>query len=104
MADKLKLILTEEEMNRFFGRNGRYYIDVHRLKVIEAKKLIKKIGALVIIGEKLTVIHGYNRGAAIKEMLIKKIYFIEVILLILYIEIQGRQRLYFLCELPRLNI
>ena len=71
MADKLRLILTEDEMNRFFGRNGRYYIDVHGLKVIEAKKLIQKIGALVITGEKLTVIHGYNRGTAIKEMLIK---------------------------------
>lgn len=81
MADKLKLILTEDEMNRFFGRNGRYYIDVHNLKVIEAKKLIKKIGSLMAAEEKLTVIHGYNKGTAIKEMLINnKLFYRNYIL------------------------
>ena len=70
MANKLKIILKAEDYRRFSERNGKYYIDVHGLKVYEAKSLIKNIGALMKVGDSLVVIHGYNHGTAIKDMLV----------------------------------
>lgn len=71
MAGKLKLILLDEDMLRFSGKDGVYFLDVHGLPVHEARMLIKNVGALMSSKDNLTVIHGYNHGTAIKEMLAK---------------------------------
>ena len=75
MADKLRLILNKENFDRFSEENGKYYLDVHGLKVYEAKSLIKNVGAFIEPGNSLIIIHGYIHGTAIKDMLSQKCLF-----------------------------
>ena len=71
---RLKMILTKEELNRLTvqeSSNGKIRItaDVHGMKCAEARKFINNIINIVHATFQLIVIHGYNHGTAIKEML-----------------------------------
>ena len=71
---RLKMVLTQSEMNRIKiseSRSGKIRItaDVHGMKCYEARRFINNIINIVRIAFQLVIIHGYNHGTAIKEML-----------------------------------
>lgn len=71
---RLKMVLTQSEMNRIKiseSRSGKIRItaDVHGMKCYEARRFINNIINIVRIAFRLVIIHGYNHGTAIKEML-----------------------------------
>lgn len=47
----------------------RVVIDVHGLSVREAKKMLKNLIAVLPVGIELIVIHGYNHGTALKQLI-----------------------------------
>ena len=71
--NKLNIILTKEEMNRVTMsiRDGifKITINVHKMTRQGAKRIIKNIIAVIREMFILLVIHGYNNGTAIKDML-----------------------------------
>ena len=71
---RLRMILSEEDYNRLViseSASGRIRItaDVHGMKCYEVNRLIKNIIILVNSEFSFAVIHGYNHGTAIKDML-----------------------------------
>ena len=72
--DRLKMILTQEEINRLKitesnSEHIKIIADVHGMKCYEARRFINNIINIVRIAFQLVIIHGYNHGTAIKEML-----------------------------------
>ena len=69
----MEQILTEDELSRIHfeitGTGTCVSVDVHRLTVAEAKRLIKNLIALIRGDFILEVIHGYLNGTAIKDMI-----------------------------------
>ncbi len=71
---RLKMILTQSELERIDiseNRSGkiRITVDVHGMKCYEARRFINNIINIVRTAFQLVIIHGYNHGTAIKEML-----------------------------------
>lgn len=71
---RLKMVLTQSEMNRIKiseSRSGKLRItaDVHSMKCYEARRFINNIINIVRTAFQLVIIHGYNHGTAIKKML-----------------------------------
>ena len=71
---KLQLILSNNELNRLKiseTSNGdiRITADVHGMKCIQAKRFINNIINVIQMVFTLIIIHGYNHGTAIKDML-----------------------------------
>ncbi len=71
---RLRMVLTQSEMNRIKiseSHSGKIRItaDVHGMKCYEAKRFINNIINIGRTAFQLVVIHGYNHGTAIKEML-----------------------------------
>lgn len=69
MGSKYNIILTKEELKRITVNKDVIMVDVHGMKVKEAKHLLKNLIALEQNAFTLDVIHGYNGGNAIKNML-----------------------------------
>lgn len=74
LKSKLSLILTETELNRISineKTNGKLLItaDVHGMKCRDAKRFINNIINIIRAAFQLIIIHGYNHGTAIKDML-----------------------------------
>lgn len=71
---RLEMVFTHEELNRISVQErqigkARIVADVHGMTCREARRFINNIINLVRISFQLIVIHGYNRGTAIKDML-----------------------------------
>lgn len=71
---RLKMILTQKELDRINvseigNRKIRITADVHGMKCYEARRFINNIINIVRMTFQLVIIHGYNHGIAIKEML-----------------------------------
>ena len=71
---RLKMVLTQSEMNRIKISESlsgiiRITADVHGMKCYEARRFINNIINIVRTAFQLVIIHGYNHGTAIKEML-----------------------------------
>ena len=70
---RLSMILTVDDLKRIEvdeGKGGTLIkADVHGLKCREAKRLINNIINVIRQAFHLIVIHGYNHGTAIKDML-----------------------------------
>ena len=71
---RLRMVLTQSEMNRIkisesHGEKIRITADVHGMKCYEARRFINNIINIVRTAFHLVIIHGYNHGTAIKEML-----------------------------------
>ncbi len=69
---KLKTILTPDELERInihYEERPRIIVDVHGLICIKARRLIDNIINLLQISFVMIVVHGYNHGTAIKDML-----------------------------------
>ena len=71
---RLRMVLTNDELSRISIQEksqGRILItaDVHGMRCYEAKRFINNIINIVRMSFQLVIIHGYNHGTAIKEML-----------------------------------
>lgn len=75
MIDKrLRMILTKEEISRVRVSQSddaqiRIIVDVHGMKCFYARRFISNIINAVRTAFQLIVIHGFNHGTAIKDML-----------------------------------
>ena len=72
ITDRLSFVLTEADMRRLQIEEGemiRITADVHGMKVVQARKFINNIINLIRTAFEMVVIHGYNHGIAIKNML-----------------------------------
>lgn len=71
---KLAMVLTRDELNRIRIQRDAYgeiriTADVHGMTCHEARRFINNIINLVRVAFRLIIIHGYNHGTAIKDML-----------------------------------
>lgn len=73
VKDKLQMVFTPDEINRLTISDANdvihIIVDVHGMKCSQAKKFINNIINVVHSTFKLIVVHGYNHGTAIKNML-----------------------------------
>ena len=70
---RLQMILTPQELNRIVVRGSddslQIRVDAHGLTRAEARMLINNVILIPHTNFNLLVIHGFNHGTAIKEML-----------------------------------
>ena len=71
---RLATVLPNDELHRLKienieDRSVCITANVHKLKCHQARRLINNVICLLQIPFKLTIIHGYNHGTAIKDML-----------------------------------
>ena len=72
---RFKMILSEKEFNRIEEQDeGTYVIDVHEFRRDETKRMINNIINLSTHPCTITVIHGYNRGTVLLEMIRKDLH------------------------------
>ncbi len=73
VTKRLGLIFSNDELNRIQVVESldvlRITADVHGMKCYEAKRFINNIINIVRTAFQLVIIHGYNHGTAIKDML-----------------------------------
>lgn len=71
MRWRLGSIFTEDELRRINVHEGdlpSVTVDVHGMGCLEAKTFLKNVIALLRGAFKLVVIHGFNNGTAIRDM------------------------------------
>ena len=71
---RLGMIFSQEDIDRITvkdeaEKNLQVIVDVHGLKCSQAKRFINNIINAIRTAFKLVIIHGYNHGTAIKDML-----------------------------------
>ena len=70
---KLSLIFTNDDMKRIHVKENKgetkIIADVHGMSVRSAKRFINNILNVVRMNIQLIVIHGYNHGTAIRDMI-----------------------------------
>ena len=74
LSTRLRMIFSQEDFSRLSiteSATGNIVIiaDVHGMKCYEARRFINNIICIVNTDCQLVIIHGYNHGTAIKEML-----------------------------------
>ena len=73
MKERMLFLFSNDEVSRIslHEKYGKVtiFIDVHGLKVREARRLIKNVISLNREKNDICVIHGFNHGTAIKEMI-----------------------------------
>lgn len=72
--NRLRMVFTQEEINRLTiseidEHKIRITADVHGMKCCQARRFINNIINTVRVAFQLIIIHGYNHGTAIKDML-----------------------------------
>jgi len=77
MGNRMEMIFTNDEIARITEgiKNDVHTItvDVHGLRVKDAKRLLNNLMAINREGYDIQVIHGYSHGTAIKEMIYGKL-------------------------------
>ncbi len=76
MSERIMFLFSRDEIKRIrdeLQEDGSHLItvDMHGLKVKEAKRFLKNLIAINKEGYEMCVIHGFNHGTAIKEMVNK---------------------------------
>lgn len=82
IQNRLSSILSENDMAKISlkSKDGICMIvDVHGMKCFQVKRLINNIINVVRIFFQLIIIHGYNHGTAIKDMLAERCLNVHVI-------------------------
>lgn len=74
VSRKLQMIFTNDEINRISikeapGTKPQIIADVHGMKCSQARRFINNIINTIHEAFKLIIIHGYNHGTAIKDIL-----------------------------------
>lgn len=77
VRNTLNLVFTRDEMERLTivecaGKDPRIIADVHGMKCRQARRFINNIINIVRGAFQLIIIHGYNHGTAIKDMLLEQ--------------------------------
>lgn len=72
--NRLRMVFTNEEISRLTiseinERRIRIVADVHGMKCSQVRRFINNIINTVRVAFQLIIIHGYNHGTAIKDML-----------------------------------
>lgn len=73
MENRLRMIMTKDEMGRLRFNGKLITVDLHGLTAKSAERLIRNIMALDREGYDICTIHGYNHGTAIKSMIDDKL-------------------------------
>ena len=66
---KMKMLFSNDDMNRISESNDGYVVDLHGKHRCEAKVFINNIILLTNHPFTMVLIHGYNRGTVLKEMI-----------------------------------
>lgn len=66
---RLNMILTKEDIDRVQEFPDRMSVDLHGKTRKEAKKLLNNIINVILHPFTIEVIHGYNHGTALKDMI-----------------------------------
>lgn len=74
VSNKLKMIFTQKEIERLKiteidEEQIRIVADVHGMRCKQARRFINNIINVIRVTFQLIIIHGYNHGTAIKNML-----------------------------------
>ena len=73
MREKMEMIFTKDEINRIVEglqeNADMITVDLHGLKVKDARRFLQNLMAIGQGRQDICVIHGYNHGTAIKEMI-----------------------------------
>ena len=70
VSTKLQMIFTKDEISRLsIKEKPQIIVDVHGMKCSQARRFINNIINTIRESFKLIIIHGYNHGTAIKDML-----------------------------------
>ena len=73
IKERLQIVFSKEEISRITLISNadelRIVADVHGMKCYQARRFINNIINLIRTSFKLIIIHGYNHGTAIKDML-----------------------------------
>ena len=71
--DKLRMICSLDDIGRLQIKGDEntvdVVVDVHGMKCVQARRFLNNIIALMEGAFRVIVIHGYNHGTAIKDML-----------------------------------
>ena len=75
---RLSMILTKEEMSRLSFRDKKeekkIIADLHGMKCKQARRFLGNILNLIRDTIELIIVHGFNHGTAIKDMILKDFY------------------------------
>ena len=75
VSTKLTMIFSQKDVSRLEitevnPEHLKITVDVHGMRCSEARRFINNIICIVNMDCQLVIIHGYNHGTAIKEMLL----------------------------------
>ncbi len=78
IMERMTFILNGDDLHRVHVQRDNegniiLVIDVHEMKVAEAKKILNHIIIMYRFPFKLRVVHGYNHGTAIKDMIAEQL-------------------------------
>ena len=71
LLKKFEFLFPKDDLKRLSVVNGELYVDVHGMTCPEAQRFLRNVIALMKGDFSMYVIHGYNRGCAIKAMLMR---------------------------------
>lgn len=75
---RLSLILTEDDMKRltFKDKEGEKKIiaDMHGMKCKQARRFLNNLLNIIRTAVELIIVHGFNHGTAIKDMILGDFY------------------------------
>jgi hypothetical protein len=66
---KMKMVFTSEDMNRIVENEDGFVVDLHGKHRHEAKVFINNIILLTNHPFNMVLIHGYNNGTVLKQMI-----------------------------------
>lgn len=70
--ERFEMMLSDKEMSRVsVSANDGFYVDLHGMSCQQASRFLRNLIALVKTACEMTVIHGYNHGQALKDLVRK---------------------------------
>lgn len=70
--ERFEMMLSDKEMSRVsVSANDGFYVDIHGMSCQQASRFLRNLIALVKTACEMTVIHGYNHGQALKDLVRK---------------------------------
>ena len=70
--ERFETLLSGKDMERVsISANDGFYVDLHGMSCQQATRFLRNLIALVKTACEMTVIHGYNHGQALKDIVRK---------------------------------
>lgn len=70
MEERLELVLKKEQLSRIRFEQAELTVDLHGMCQSECRWLVRTMIAIIFTDFQLNLIHGYNHGTKLKEMLL----------------------------------